>query len=69
VKLSGHSEHKGQAMIQKLSDEVRACYQHAKDCARKAAAQPDPAVQQSFLDAQQSWLKLVWRLATAPEFN
>jgi hypothetical protein len=56
-------------MIQKLSDEVRACYQHAKDCARKAAAQPDPAVQQSFLDAQQSWLKLVRRLVTAPEFN
>jgi hypothetical protein len=50
-----------------LSDEVRECYQHAKDCARWAAAQTDPAVQQSFLDARQSWLKLVRRLAAAPE--
>jgi hypothetical protein len=54
-------------MLQKLSDEVRDCYQHAKNCARKAAAQADPAVRQSFLDAQQSWLKLVRRLAAAPE--
>jgi hypothetical protein len=54
-------------MLQKLSDEVRDCYQHAKDCARKAAAQADPAVRQSFLDAQQSWLKLVRRLAAVPE--
>ena len=54
-------------MLQKLNDEVRECYQHAKDCAGSAAAQTDPAVQQSFLDAQQSWLKLVRRLAAAPE--
>jgi hypothetical protein len=54
-------------MLQKLNDEVRECYQHAKDCARWAAAQTDPAVQQSFLDARQSWLKLVRRLAAAPE--
>jgi hypothetical protein len=54
-------------MLQKLSDEVRDCYQHAKDCARKAAAQTDPTVRQSFLDAQQSWLKLARRLAAAPE--
>jgi hypothetical protein len=54
-------------MLQKLSDEVRECYQHAKDCARSAATQTDPAVQQSFLDARQSWLKLVRRLAAAPE--
>jgi hypothetical protein len=36
-------------------------------CARWAAAQTDPAVQQSFLDARKSWLKLVRRLAAAPE--
>jgi len=35
-------------MLQKLNDEVRECYQHAKDCAGSAAAQTDPAVQQSF---------------------
>jgi hypothetical protein len=57
------------AMLQKLSDEVRECYQHAKDCARSAATQTDPAVQQSFLDARQSWLKLVRRLAAERERN
>jgi hypothetical protein len=59
----------GIAMLQRLSDEVRACYQHAKDCARNAAAQSDPTVRQSFLDAQQGWLKLVRRLAAAPELE
>jgi hypothetical protein len=53
--------------LQKLNDEVRECYQHAKDCAGSAAAQTDPAVQQSFLDARQSWLRLVRWLAAAPE--
>ena len=56
-------------MLQKLNDEVRECYQHAKDCAGSAAAQTDPAVQQSFLDARQSSLKLVRRLAAASERN
>jgi len=31
-------------MLQKLSDEVRECHAHAKDCARKAAAQTEPAL-------------------------
>jgi hypothetical protein len=54
-------------MLQKLSVEVRECHAHAKDRVRKAAAQPEPALQQSFLDAQQSWLRLVQRLALLPE--
>jgi hypothetical protein len=54
-------------MLKKLSDEVRECHAHAKDCARKAAAQPERALQQSFLDAQQSWLRLLQRLASMPE--
>jgi hypothetical protein len=54
-------------MLQKLNDEVRECYAHAKDCARKAAAQLEPAVRQSFLDAEQCWLRLVRRLASVPE--
>ena len=56
-------------MLQKLSDEVRECYAHAKDCARKAAAQLDPALRESFLDAEQCWLRLVRRLASAPELD
>jgi hypothetical protein len=57
-------------MLQKLSDEVRECHAHAKDCARKAAAaQPEPALRQSFLDAQQSWLRLLQRLASLPELE
>jgi hypothetical protein len=54
-------------MLQKLSDEIRECYAHAKDCARKAAAQFEPEVRQSFLDTQQCWLRLVRRLASIPE--
>jgi hypothetical protein len=56
-------------MLQKLSDEVRECYAHAKDCARKAAAQPEPALQQSFLDAEQCWLRLVRHLASLPDLD
>jgi hypothetical protein len=56
-------------MLQRLSDEVRECYAHAKDCARTAAAQPEPAVRQSFLDAQQYWLRLLRRLASLPELK
>jgi len=54
-------------MLQKLSDEVRECHAHAKDCARKAAAQTEPALRQSFLDAQQCWVRLFKRLAALPE--
>jgi hypothetical protein len=56
-------------MLQKLSDEVRECYAHAKDCARKAAVQPELALQQSFLDAEQCWLRLVRRLASLRELD
>jgi hypothetical protein len=56
-------------MLQKLSDEVRESYTHAKACGRKAAAQVEPALQQSFLDAEQGWLRLVRRLASISEFE
>jgi hypothetical protein len=54
-------------MLQKLNNEVRECYTHAKDCAQKAAGQLEPALRQSFLDAEQGWLRLVRRLASVPE--
>jgi hypothetical protein len=56
-------------VLQKLNDEVRECHAHAKECARKAAAQLDPALQQSFLDAEQCWLRLVRRLASVQELD
>ena len=54
-------------MLQKLNDEVRECHARAKDCARKAEAQAEPAVRQSFLDAQHYWLRLLQRLACVPQ--
>jgi hypothetical protein len=56
-------------MLQRLSDDVRESYARAKDCARKAAAQSEPAVRQSFLDAEQCWLRLLKRLAALPELE
>jgi hypothetical protein len=50
-------------MLLHLHTNVRACYINAKTCARKAAAQPDADVRQSFLDAQESWLRLAKQLA------
>ena len=56
-------------MLQRLGDDVRECYVHAKDCARKAAAQSEPALRQSFLDAERCWLRLVQHLASLPELE
>jgi hypothetical protein len=50
-------------MLLHLNSDVRACYINAKTCARKAAAQPDADVRQSFLDAQERWLRLAKQLA------
>ena len=54
-------------MVIHLSDRVRECYVHAKACGHIAAAENDPGVQQSYLDAGASWLKLALRLAEATE--
>ncbi len=56
-------------MLLHLSDQVRECHQHAKDCAQKSAAQSEPLMQQSFLDAQQAWLRLSKRLAELPKLE
>jgi hypothetical protein len=45
-------------VLNNLSGDIRECLQHAKDCARKAAAQTDPKVKQDFLDMEQRWLSL-----------
>jgi hypothetical protein len=45
-------------MLEKLSDQIRDCYAHAAECARKAAAQTDPQLKQDFLDMERRWLTL-----------
>jgi hypothetical protein len=42
-------------MLKNLSKQIRDCYQHAEDCARKAAAQTDPRLRQDYLDLEQGW--------------
>jgi hypothetical protein len=42
-------------MLEKLSDNIRECYQHAEDCERQAERQFDPGLRQDFLDAARRW--------------
>ena len=47
-------------MPNNLSEQIRDCLQHAEDCGRKAAAQPDGSkLRQDFLAMEQHWLSLV----------
>ena len=45
-------------MLNNLSEQVRECYRHAEDCARKAAAQTDPELKEDFLTLERRWLFL-----------
>jgi hypothetical protein len=45
-------------MLNNLSEQIRECYRHAEDCARKAAAEPDPKLKRDFLDLEPRWLLL-----------
>jgi hypothetical protein len=46
-------------MLNKLSERIRECLEHAEDCARKAAAQPDGSpLKQDFLYLQKNWRSL-----------
>jgi hypothetical protein len=45
-------------MLNKQSDQIRECLQHAKDCARKAAAQTDPNLKNDFFEMERRWLFL-----------
>jgi hypothetical protein len=48
----------GPLVLHNLSENIRQCYRHAEDCARKAADQADPKAKQNFLDLEQRWLSL-----------
>jgi hypothetical protein len=45
-------------VLNRLSEQVRACLQHAEDCARQAAAQTCPKRKEDFLDLERRWLAL-----------
>ena len=42
-------------MQNNLSEQIRDCYRHAQDCARKAAKQTDPNLKQDFLVIERRW--------------
>jgi len=48
----------GRVVLNTLSEQIRDCFQHAEDCARKAAAQTDPHTKADFLDLERRWLVL-----------
>jgi GAF domain len=45
-------------MLEKLSDQVRACHEYAADAKQMAEAAADPASKASFLDMEKRWLAL-----------
>jgi hypothetical protein len=46
-------------MLDKLSEQIRECLEHAEDCASKAAAQPDGSIlKQDFLNLENNWRSL-----------
>jgi hypothetical protein len=45
-------------MLKNVSAEIRECYQHAENCAHKAAAQIDAKLKAEFLDLELRWLFL-----------
>ena len=46
-------------MLNNLSDQTRECLEHAEDCARKAAEQPDGSrLKQDFLNLEKRWRDL-----------
>jgi hypothetical protein len=50
-------------MLNKLSEQIRECLEHAERCARSAAAQPDgSALKQDFLNLEKHWQSLAQSL-------
>jgi hypothetical protein len=45
-------------MLNAVSNEIRACYEHADFCARKAAAEANSQIRQDYLDLEQRGLSL-----------
>jgi hypothetical protein len=45
-------------MLERLSEEIRACLEHAAECAHQARFQQDAILRQDYLVMEQRWLKL-----------
>jgi hypothetical protein len=46
-------------MLNKLTEQIRECLEHAEECARKAAAQPDgSSLKEDFLKLEKNWRSL-----------
>jgi hypothetical protein len=46
-------------MLNKLSEQIRKCLEHAEHCARSAAAQPDcSSLKKDFLKLEENWRSL-----------
>jgi hypothetical protein len=45
-------------MLNYLTEEIQECLKNARDCARKAAAQTDPKLEQDFLKLEKHWLSV-----------
>ena len=62
-------------MLENLSAEVRACLRHAENCAERAKAEPDPALQRDFIEMERRWVQLARsylsfeRLQTFPPYR
>jgi hypothetical protein len=48
----------GRVVLNTWSEQIRECYRHVEDCARKAAAQTDPKLKADFLELELRWLFL-----------
>ena len=56
-------------MLNNLSEHIRECFQHAEDCARKAAAQSDPGLRDDFLRLEKRWLDLARSMEFSERLN
>jgi len=59
----------GRVVLNKLSEQIRECLQHAVDCARKAADQSDPGLRDDFLRLEKSWLGLAQSMEFVESLN
>jgi hypothetical protein len=59
----------GRVVLNNLSEQIRDCLQHAEDCARKAAAQTDPALRDDFLRLEKRWFGLARSMEFVESLN
>jgi hypothetical protein len=45
-------------MLDNLNEELRGCFRHAAECARKAREATRPKLREDFLEMERRWLRL-----------